>query len=415
MPDRLLRHTVLTVSITLAVVAAVVTVVAHLTTFELFVGPLTIRSQAGAALLVPADSAPSPVAATRPEPPSPSARNLVLMIGDGFGVGQVSTASMVLHGADGGLAVERAPVVGLMKTACADQPVTDSAAAATAMATGFKADYRTISVLPDGRRPVTLFEAADVRGLAVGAVTTGGLADATPAGFVAHAGSRYDYAVILRQMLASRYDVLIGGDFTRKKRPMRQADYLDTLQRAERLAADGVAVVRHTEDLHEAPTPFVALLGPRPGSRTAYGPPLAETTALALERLASTSADGFVLLVESELTDDSGHDNDIDALAEAVRELDAALAVALEFAAARDDTLVVVTADHDTGGVGFVSYDAYGEPVRVGWSTLEHTSQWVPLFAFGPGAELFGGVLDNTDLAVRMAAALGLEGLPAAR
>ena len=104
---------------------------------------------------------------------------------------------------------------------------------------GFKVDYRTISVLPDGRRPTTLFEAAAARGLAVGAVTTTGLTDATPAGFVTHAASRYDYAHILRQMLASRFDVLIGGDYTLKAKPMGQKDYRDALQRAEELAADG--------------------------------------------------------------------------------------------------------------------------------------------------------------------------------
>jgi len=415
MPDRPVRRALITVVATLAAAIALTAAVAHLMPFELFLGPLTIRSQAGATLVVPAASAPSPAPAARPELPSQVARNVVLMIGDGFGVGQISTASMALHGADGGLAIERAPVVGLVRTACADQPVTDSAAAATAMATGFKADYRTLSLLPDGRRPTTLFEAAAAGGLAVGAVTTTGLTDATPAGFATHAASRYDYADILRQMLASRFDLLIGGDYTLKTRPMGQGDYRDALQRAEELAADGVTVVRHTEDLREAPTPFVALLGPRTGSRTAYGPPLAETATLALDRLATGPADGFVLLVESDLTDDSGHDNDVDALVEAVRELDAAVSAVLAFATRHGDTLVLVTADHDTGGVGLTSYDTYGGPVRVGWSTLEHTSHWVPLFAFGPGAELFGGVLDNTDVAARMAAVLGLEGFPAAR
>jgi len=415
MPDRSVRGALLIAVAILAAVVVLATAVAALAPFELFLGPLTVRWQTGATLVVAAESAPSPAPAARPELPSPLARNVVLMIGDGFGVGQISVASMALHGADGGLAVEHAPVVGLVRTACADQPVTDSAAAATAMATGFKTNYHAVSVLPDGRRPVTLFEAAVAQGFAVGAVTTTGIADATPAGFATHAPSRYDYADILRQLLTSRFDVLIGGDFTLKSRPMGQADYRDTLQRAETLAADGVTVVRHTEDLRDTPTPFIALLGPRTGSRTAYGPPLPDTTALALDRLVSAGGAGFVLLVESELTDDTGHDNDIDALVEAVRELDAAVAVVLEFAARRDDTLVLITADHDTGGVGFTSYDAYGGPVRVGWSTLEHTSQWVPVFAFGPGAELFGGVLDNTDLAVRMAATLGIEGFPATR
>jgi alkaline phosphatase len=303
-------------------------------------------------------------------------------------------------------------VVGLMRTACLDRPVTDSAASGTAMATGFKADYHAVSTLPDGRRPVTLFEAAASDGFAVGAVTTSGLVDATPASFTTHAASRYDYADILRQMLAGRFDLLIGGDYTLKDKPMGQPDYVDTLRHAEDLAGAGVTVVRDAALPDVASTPLVALLEPRRGSRTAYGPPLPDTTAFAIEQLVGRGR-GFVLLVESELTDDSGHDNDIAALAEAIAELDAAAAAVLEFAAGRDDTLVLVTGDHDTGGVGFVSGREYGERVRVSWATQEHTSHWVPVYAFGPGAERFGGVFENTELAVRMAVALGIQRFPA--
>jgi alkaline phosphatase len=135
---------------------------------------------------------------------------------------------------------------------------------------------------------------------------------------------------------------------------------------------------------------------------------------LAVERLAATGT-GFLLLVESEVTDSTGHDNDIASLVAGIAELDAALAAILDWAAPRGDTLVLVTADHDTGGVGIVD-GAYEESLaEVRWATTGHTAQWVPLFAFGPGAEEFSGVIDNTEIGVRIAELLGITGFPGIR
>lgn len=408
------RKTLITVVATLAAMLFVVVGVTRLPEFELTVGDVTLRSQRGVDHELPPDAAPAPWSRNLPEPPGPAeVRNVVLVIGDGMGVGQVSTASLLLHGADGGLAVEAAQIVGLMRTSCADRPVTDSAASATALATGFKASYRSLSVLPDGRRARTLFEAAHDAGLATGVVTTGGLADATPAGFLVHVPTRKQFAEVLGQLLVAPAEVRIGGDWTAYAEASRDEAYRQVLADAERLVPTGTTVVRDAAALESAATPLVALLPPRPGD-SAYGPDLEVSTRVALDRLAA-DADGFVLMVECELTDETGHANDIEGLVTSVEELDRTVRAVLEFAAGRDDTLVLVTADHDTGGVAVAGGDRFADGrARVRWASHDHTAQWVPLFGFGPGAERFGRVLDTTEIPIEIARLLNLPGFPQA-
>ena len=131
----------------------------------------------------------------------------------------------------------------------------------------------------------------------------------------------------------------------------------------------------------------------------------------AMNRLEATG-DGWILLVESEVTDSTAHDTDAAGVAQGVLELDLALAAVLNWTEPRGDTLVVVTADHDTGGLGIVS-GVYSEPTAgVRWASDYHTAQWVPVFAFGPGAEHFGGVIDNTDIGILIAKLLEIEDFP---
>ena len=340
-------------------------------------------------------------------------RSIVLVIGDGMGLGHLSAVSALIRGPAGGLAIERAPVVGLVRTWAADTLVTDSAAAASAMATGLKTPNKAISQQPDGSAPLTLLEAAAAAGMATGAVTTAGLADATPAAFLAHAGHRDEYRTILEQMLTSNATVLIGGDWRRSAKAARQPDYLELVRDAEVVAGARFTVVRNAAALASAPAPRLALLPARPGSRSAHGPPLAESTRRALELLGDRAA-GFLLVVEQEETDEAAHDNDVDGTVGALAELDEALRVVLQFAAARCDTLVVVTADHDTGGLAITHGDFAEGAAEVRWLTDGHLNTWVPLFAFGPGAARFAGVLDNTEIGRRMAELLGFDGFPPA-
>lgn len=381
---------------------------------DLGLGPLRIRSEAlaGSEAAPPREPRLEPAAPARPErerqsegAPAPRPHGVVLLIGDGLGAGGLSVASAAIHGEGGDLAVESMPVAGLVRTTAAEELVTDSAASATAMATGRRTRRGMVSELPDGSRPRTLFEAARAAGLATGAITTSGLMDATPACFMAHAESRESYVEILLQMLGSGAEVLAGASWDTAEDPA-------VVRALDGLGRRGVRIVEDAAGLDGVDGPFVALFGPRAAARHAGGPPLEVTTRAGL-RVLARDPDGFVLLVECEDTDSAGHHNDVARLVAAVRELDAAVRVVLAFAREHPETLVLVTADHDTGGPGIVGGPA-GDPSmgEVRWLSDGHTAIWVPLFASGPGAERFAGVLDNSDIGPRIAELLGLEGLP---
>jgi alkaline phosphatase len=341
--------------------------------------------------------------------PVRAVHNVILFIGDGMGDGQVSTATTLLETMSEPV-IPSAAVTGLMGTVAANALVTDSAASGTALATGFKTDKGVVGLLGDGSRPVNILEAAHRAGLATGVVTTSGLADATPATFTVHAANRHRYAEILKEELRSPFDVRIGGDFTGYPRARENPGYLETLARAEELVPEGTTVVRTNEGLSGARTPLVALLPPRPANPEQHGPALAAMTRRALELLAA-DPDGFVVMIETEATDQFGHANDLEGVVGSVAELDQAVGVALEFAASHPGTLVLVTADHDTGGLAIVGGNG-PEDVEVAWTTHGHTAQWVPVFAWGPGAHRFTGVFQNSDLPRRLGELLGLQDFP---
>lgn len=400
----------------LLLAAAALAVASTFAPWELTLGNIVVRTQRGTTFELPPPAAGARVSGGRrtqidrdgENPP----RNVILVIGDGMGLGQISSASYLINGPDGALGFEKAPITGLVKTHAGDVLVTDSAAASTAMATGFKAPKKAISVLADGRRAMTLFEAARARGLATGVVTTSGLFDATPAGFTAHAEKRNDYEGILEAMITSGSEVLIGGDWSGYEWALKDSDFQDSLHRIDaRAAAAGYTVVRNIDELETAVGPVLALFPLRPDIRDAHGPPLEALALDAVNRLAGNTT-GFILVVESEVTDGEGHANRLAGVVEGVRELDRTVAELRSWAGQRGDTLIVVTADHDTGGVGIVDgrYDDGTAIAR--WASTGHTAQWVPLFAFGPGSDRFTGVMDNTEIGLRIADLLGFEGFP---
>ena len=411
-------HPLITIPMTLLVVTVMLAIASRFAPWEIEADNVVIRAQQGSSHEFPAPEgepwlAPkrnqhreSPAEGLRP-------RNVILMIGDGMGIGQVSTASAMLHGPDGGLTVESAPITGFVRTHAGNDLTTDSAAAATAMATGFKAPKTAISILADGRSPKTLMEAVKDAGMRTGVVTTSGLADATPAGFLVHAGDRYQYASIFSSILKTKHDVLMGGTWARHHKARLDQDYLDLVDQVDELgAASGYNVIHSETELAHAQIPVFGLFQPRGNSDNDYGPELSISTEFILEALVNDDV-GFFAIIESEVTDSYGHKNNISGIVDAVREFDASVALAVEWAEARGDTLVLVTADHDTGGLGIVDGDYEGGLAEVRWASDMHTAQWVPLFAFGPGSEYFSGVIDNTNIGILIAKLLRIEDFPA--
>lgn len=345
--------------------------------------------------------------ANQPDTSGPMPKNIILMLGDGMGLGQISTTSSLLNGPAGGLALEEAEVVGLFRVWTSDGFVVDSAAAGTAIASGFRTQKKMVGMLPDGRLVQNLFEAARGHGMATAIITTSYLMDATPSCFSAHASNRNQYIDILDQMLQSGTDVLFGGV---SKIPV---DGEHGIPRQIEKASDlGFTVARNEEEMAAATGKVLGLFPSRNGDPSYHGPPLEVSTRKMLNLL-SGHPGGFTALIETEITDEAGHSNDITALMEGVREFDAATRVVLDFAAEHGDTLVLVFADHSTGVPAIVSGKHGATVAGVEWLTGHHTAHWLPLFAFGPGSHSFAGVFDQTQIGPTLAALLGIEGYPA--
>jgi alkaline phosphatase len=331
-----------------------------------------------AALLLAAPGVP---AAGQQPPP-----RVILFIGDGAGVGAWTAARV---SADA-LAVDVLPVGGLVDTREGSGRITDSAASATALAAGVHTFNGAIGVGPDSQPVHTVVELAEARGMATGLVATSSVTHATPAAFAAHVVSRNQQFEIARQMAGQGIDVVLGGG-RRYFDPAVRPDSVDLLGALRQRST----VVESAEALRALALDTVAtLVGvfaedgmPAAADRA---PTLVEMTAAALATL-DRDPDGFFLMVEGSQPDWREHDNaPLGAVAAEVLDMDRAVAVALEYCARRPETLVVVTADHETGGLAVVA-DSSGA-FAAAYVSGDHTADLVPLFARGPGAERFGGM-----------------------
>ncbi len=323
-------------------------------------------------------------------------KNIILFISDGAGPAHY-TAMKNARLAE--FNVERMPVVGLATTRCADRNVTDSAAAATALATGFKTKYEMVGVDPSGNALQTVLELAEKRGKATGVVTTAKFFDATPAAFMAHAKHRDEHAEIVAHQLRSGAELIIGAG----AKALADAKLAHVPAAAK---AQGYTYVTSRAELDAAAKAAKVLAVFPEQTRDMDYPeaPLPHLTRFALDRLKRESK-GFFLMVEHEGTDSASHQNNIPDLNAALTSFDIALGIALDFAAASKDTLVVVTADHETGGMRVTETKQLGR-FRIEWSTTDHTAVAVPVFAFGPGSAGFGGFYDNIDIGKRLMALL---------
>ncbi len=328
----------------------------------------------------------------------PAARNIILVIGDGMGLTQIS-AAMLRRPA---LSLGRFPIVGLASTQSADSLVTDSAAAATALATGHKTHNKKIGLDHNGRPLATLIELAEQAGMLTGLVVTSRVTHATPAAFVAHVEHRRQETQIAAQLIGSGVDIIFGGGrdmFLPRAHGGQRKDGQDLLKQlalSHVLANDPAAFQRLNT------VPAAALLSMKALPRASQRPvSLARMTRKALELLSAAEHD-FFLLVEGSQIDWAGHENDAEWIIEETLDLDDAITEILAFAKAAPDTLVVVTADHETGGLALEGGLPFGQALNLDFTTHGHTATLVPVFAFGPGAEQFSGIYDNTAIGLRL-------------
>ena len=319
-------------------------------------GPSVLSAQTPAGMAASATQGLAP--AGRPES---QVKNVIFFIGDGMGLSQRWIGAVLQYGPEGKLAMDQMEVRGVMTNYSTDSLVTDSAAAATAMASGIKTYNGAIGVDVNQEPVETILEAAERYGLATGLVTTVYVNHATPAAFAAHVPNRRQYNDIAAEMLTSGVDVLLGGGaryFIPEAEGGRREDGRNLIAEAEEM---GYTVVRTADELlNIQPSLQRQVLGLFADAALAWEldretteePSLAQMTAVALEIL-SKDEDGFFLMVEGGKIDWASHGGDPAATAWETIALDQAVEVALSFARANPGTLVVVTADHETGGLGF--------------------------------------------------------------
>ncbi len=349
-----------------------------------------------------------------PSPESQSGvKNIILLIGDGMGNSTISAARIRKGGVAGSLHMDRMSVAGFVRTSAANALIPDSAAAATALATGFKTKNGVIGLIPDGKKVQSITEAAMAKGLAAGLVATSSLTHATPAAFGSHVASRREDFAIAEGFLVNKIDILLGGGrgyFLPKSREGgRRTDERDLLREAEEA---GYSLCRTKEELAAAPRgKILGLFADVHMTTKPPEPTLAEMTSAAIERLAERPA-GFFLMVEGSQIDWGAHDNDLEITLKQILDFDEAVAAALAFAEKDEKTLVVVTADHETGGLVINDGTMDGSKITVVWGSKGHNAATVPLFAFGPGAEKLTGFRENTDIPKTFARLLGITDFP---
>ena len=335
------------------------------------------------------------------EPPaSNEIRNVIFLIGDGMGLEQVSCAWVLNHGK---LNLDNMSVVGLSRTYCLDDLITDSAAGGTALAVGQKTTYSHVGTDPDGNPIPSMLVKAQELGKKTGVVVTCHLADATPADFCCHSDDRYKYDEVIAGYGECGVDFIAGGglDYFGKSRK-------DNRNIAEEMTHKGYTLALNEVEMADAHLPILALLAddnlPNALER---GDLFRHMVAKGLAELSTQCGDkGFVMMIEGSSIDDWLHSNRIDLAMEELLDFDRALGDVLQWAAADGHTLVVVTADHATGALTLQDGNLAEGRIGVGFGNDGHNGIAVPYYVWGPGRDRFSGTMENSELGALIASCI---------
>ena len=364
---------------------------------------------------------PDPTSTPLPPPASLSEEpvlNIILMIGDGMGPNHRLAATYFLLGEEGELVMDSLPVRGMTQTNNAYGQLTDSAASATALATGIKTSNGRIGTDIKGEPLTTILELAQERGMAVGLVTTTEIAHATPASFAAHVSSRNDQIEISSQLLLAKVDLLLGGgedaflplstEGCHSGAGTRQ-DARDLVKEAIAAGYTTICSAQEFQNLDPKVTSKLLGLFAEGGMLRPFAPSLAQMAELAIAIL-SQDPDGFFLMIEGGQIDWASHGWDAQNAINDTVGFDEAVQVALSYAENDAKTLLIITADHETGGMqiellpeglsgGRQEFEMPdGKTFNIRWSTSGHTDVGIPTTAFGPGSELLSGIYENTHI-----------------
>ena len=328
-------------------------------------------------------------------------RNVIYLIGDGMGLAQVSM--LKIENGYEPTAFDRAEGVALISTYSANNRVTDSAAAGTALATGGKTNNSVLGLDSEGNALHSMMERAAERDMATGLAVVTYLQHATPAAFYAHVGNRGETEAITRDMLSSGIDVMLGGGWRNLQKPCDEGGTY-----AEAFARRGYRVVQSLDEAEEVSSGRLLCAvdekefdGFAVSERGDFLPRASRKAMELLEGIAGERGGGFLLMIEGSLIDGACHGNDAERLLAEMRDFDRTVAAAMDFADRTPGTLVVVTADHETGGLTIPSGNADFTRAESGidyrFSTKGHTGMLVPVYLYGAGADAIRGVMDNTE------------------
>ncbi|MFC2090106.1 alkaline phosphatase [Bacteroidota bacterium] len=327
---------------------------------------------------------------TSTQPSTPHAKNIIFLIGDGMGLNQLVAAHTVKKG---NLAITSVSHIGLQTNQSANNYITDSAASGTALACGKKTNNGAIGVDAEQNELVSILKIAEANNKSTGLVSTSAITHATPAAFIANEESRNNYEAIAADFLKTDIDVFIGGGMN------HFASRADGRDLTEELRSNGYAVYSQMADLDAHTSGNVAaLLAPMhiPRILDGRGDMLPKATKKAIELL-NQNENGFFVMIEGSQIDWGGHANDEEYVISETIDFDEAVRVALDFAKKDGETLVVVTADHETGGMHILKGNMEAGTVESVFATGGHTGVMIPVYAYGPGAEYFTGFFDNTE------------------
>ena len=321
-------------------------------------------------------------------------KNIILLIGDGMGVSHVFAG---LTANKGHLFLENFKHVGFSKTQSADNYITDSAAGGTALSSGHKTNNGSIGVDAQNKPVKTILEEAEEKGLATGLVSTSSITHATPASFISHQSGRSMYEEIAADFLKTDIDVFIGGGidhFSKRK---------DGRNLMVELKAKGYRVETDMKEIGKVESGKLAgLTAPVHMGRTnERGDILPIATKTAIDIL-DNNKKGFFLMVEGSQIDWGGHASNTIYVVEDMLDFDRVIGQTLDFAEKNRETLIIVTSDHETGGMALTGGSIENGVVKAAFPTTDHTSVMVPVFAYGPGAEEFIGIMENTDIFFKM-------------
>ena len=323
-------------------------------------------------------------------------KNIILAIADGAGLNHITVSRLAIGGPDHKLYIDQLPVAGTSSIHAYENLITDSAAAATAWATGNKTKNRYLSVDKDKKELTTIFEMLDDKGYLKGIVATSSVTHATPAAFYAHIDSRYKEKEIADQLLNSSVDIALGGG--------QEFFNLEELDKNHYLMTEKVSLENNYDGLKN----IIGLFDEDGMERGLDMPTQREMTSYALDYL-DDKCNGFFLMTEGSQIDWAGHSNDVEYMIREFKDFDLTIKDLINFVSANKDTLLLITADHETGGLQIMKQK--DDSFIVQWGTGSHTGVPVGVYAYGPGSQNFSGVMDNTDIFYKILEVLDYQNL----